>query len=286
MNAKKDFMLEILYLIYIAFRFGLLAKRYSRNVYLWVVLSGIFYIVCLMFLSFNVTLFSTLKVLPSIEENNDQYMVWLPIIAGLLVAFGIHKIVEMSFQKDQAFEELDRTVEKKSIEPVPKPDYYYYFHQVNLSNVHHIRPLAEKIWANTYGEILSQDQIEYMIPMMYDTDKILQNVTDGQQWEILKVDNVSVGYLHYYIEEDSKIFLSKLYLDPDLQHKGLGFAMLQHVIDFGRKHQVNSIYLTVNRNNTKAIKFYERNGFSSVREEQFDIGNGYIMDDFIYQLSI
>lgn len=280
-------MIEFIYLIYIAFRFGYLAKRYSKNVYLWVTLSGIIYMICIMVMFFNVQIFSTFELMPKLEDNLEQYSMWIPVIAGLFVAFIIHRIVEKSFKKDQTFEELENEIKVEKIEAKKSnPSFFVHFHKVNNTNIHYIRPLAEKIWAKTYGPILTQDQIDYMIPMMYNNQKIFNDISNGQNWEIMKVDNVALGYLHYYLEDESKVFLSKIYVDTENQQKGLGNIMLDHVIEFAQKNKANYLYLTVNKNNQKAIDFYERNGFVRTKEEKFDIGNGYVMDDYIYQYNI
>lgn len=46
------------------------------------------------------------------------------------------------------------------------------------------------------------------------------------------------------------------------------------------------IYLTVNKTNIKAIRVYERFGFEKTDQVVFDIGNGYVMDDYIYEVKV
>ena len=43
-----------------------------------------------------------------------------------------------------------------------------------------------------------------------------------------------------------------------------------------------SLQLNVNRNN-KAKEFYERQGFAVIKEEDIDIGNGYLMNDYVME---
>ena len=145
--------------------------------------------------------------------------------------------------------------------------------------------LAQEIWKDTYTSIISKEQIDYMLGMMYNEQAILDSVANGEHWEILKADNVPVGYIHFK-EEENKIFLSKIYLKQDEQYKGLGQLMMNHVIDFATDAGKDSIYLTVNKDNKKAIRFYERNGFRNIKAEVFEIGEGYVMDDFIYEKTL
>ena len=279
-------MIELIYLLYIAVRFGFLAKRYRKNIFLWVVLSGIFYVISLMFIAFNIHLFSMFDLMPKLTEMNENYQMWIPVFAGLFVAFGVYRIVEKNFRKDKQLAEEIEQVKVQKKEEAKRKDLHYFFHAVNPTNVHHILPLAKKIWSTTYDTILSQEQIDYMIPMMYDEKKILSEVEQGECWEILKVDNISVGYLHYKLEEDGRVFLSKIYLDSSNQQQGLGKIMLAHVTEFAESKSAKAIYLTVNKHNAKAISFYERNNFTRTQEAVFEIGNGYVMDDYIYQKNL
>lgn len=160
------------------------------------------------------------------------------------------------------------------------------FQAVTPENMHHIRPLADKIWQKTYEPLLDPAQIEYMLPMMYSSERITNEIKEGYIWELFVVEGQVLGYVDYKLMEDNRVFLSKIYLDIDQQQKGLGKIMLQHVITFAQESKADAVYLTVNKYNAKAISFYERNGFQCMESKTFDIGNGYVMDDYIYQLSL
>ncbi|WP_158962759.1 GNAT family N-acetyltransferase [Myroides fluvii] len=160
------------------------------------------------------------------------------------------------------------------------------YQTVTPENMHLIRPLAEKIWQKTYGPLLDPAQIEYMLPMMYSQERITNEIKEGYIWELFVVEDKVLGYLDYKVMEDHRVFLSKIYLDTDQQQKGLGKLMLTHVLDFARQNKAKAVYLTVNKYNAKAIEFYERNGFQCIESKTFDIGNGYVMDDYIYQINL
>jgi len=160
------------------------------------------------------------------------------------------------------------------------------FQAVTPENMQVIRPLAEKIWQKTYGPLLDPAQIEYMLPMMYSNERISNEIQDGYIWELFVVEGQVLGYLDYKFMDDNRVFLSKIYLDTDQQQKGLGKLMLDHVIAYASENKADAVYLTVNKHNAKAIAFYKRNDFQCIEAKTFDIGNGYVMDDYIYQLSL
>ncbi len=189
---------------------------------------------------------------------------------------------ELILENEPVFQSIKEAVEQVQIKRPVLTNYYCHFHQVNEKNVHLVPELAHEIWNATYTEIISKEQIDYMLNMMYNQEAILEGIKNGEHWEILKADNVPVGYIHFK-EEDDKVFLSKIYLKQDEKYKGLGQVLLNQVIDFALKENKKSIYLTVNKENKKAIRFYEKNGFKNIKSETFDIGEGYVMDDYIFQ---
>ena len=48
----------------------------------------------------------------------------------------------------------------------------------------------------------------------------------------------------------------------------------------------SAVYLTVNKNNARAIRAYEKFGFLREGEECTAIGEGYYMDDYIYAIRL
>ena len=79
------------------------------------------------------------------------------------------------------------------------------------------------------------------------------------------------------------IFLSKFYVRNTLRGKGLGKAMLDTIYKFTAEHNLNRIWLTCNKYNSKSLNIYKKLGFEIVSEIVTDIGNGYVMDDYILE---
>lgn len=146
-----------------------------------------------------------------------------------------------------------------------------------------VQQLAREIWEEHYLPIIGQQQIDYMLDLFYSTEKIQKELEDGVFWEILYLENEAIGYLVCEVEEEN-IQLSKLYLKSKVRGKGLGKFLIDRSIEIAKENNKNSIRLNVNKNNTQSIAFYERVGFLKVEEGVFDIGNGYFMDDFIYEM--
>lgn len=147
-----------------------------------------------------------------------------------------------------------------------------------------VKALAYDIWPRVYDYMISQEQISYMLSLMYDLDKLQYQWGEGVKFVLLEVEGMPQGFLSFE-EKDDCIFLHKLYLRPEMQGKGYGKKMLQVAVDFATDCKKPFIELTVNRNN-KFLEFYMSQGFQIKEEKDFDLGCGYFMNDYILSLTV
>ncbi|HEY6912082.1 MAG TPA: GNAT family N-acetyltransferase [Myxococcales bacterium] len=142
--------------------------------------------------------------------------------------------------------------------------------------------LAGRIWRAHYTSILSREQIEYMLAWMYDVEQLRRDVARGVVYELLFEGERPIGFCGYE-PVGSELKLHKLYLEVTEHGRGLGTLMLRHVEDEARRRGLPMVVLGVNRFNEKAIRTYERNGYTVRKELKTDIGGGYVMDDYIME---
>lgn len=151
-----------------------------------------------------------------------------------------------------------------------------------------INDLASRVWGNTYGEILSKEQLDYMFHMMYDPESILKQINElHHQYFIAYSDGVPSGYISIEPKEDNIYYFQKIYALPETQGTGLGRYMVEYGINYLKEKHAGpfTIMLNVNREN-QAIGFYEHLGFQVSATRDHDIGNGYYMNDYIMSLPV
>ncbi len=157
----------------------------------------------------------------------------------------------------------------------------------DLDDINTIGFLAQQVWPETYGSILSSGQLAYMLQLFYSPAALRrQMVDDKQQFILIEQEQEALGFAAYSVTEEPGVFkLHKLYVLPGQQGKGLGRLLLQSVFDAIRPEGGKTLRLNVNRYN-KARRFYERIGFAVVREEDIEIGEGYFMNDFVMEIPV
>ena len=67
--------------------------------------------------------------------------------------------------------------------------------------------------------------------------------------------------------------------------KGTGKFVIDHIIKEIQQQGASALQLQVNRHN-KARSFYEKIGFTVIEEADFDIGNGYFMNDYVMERKV
>jgi GNAT superfamily N-acetyltransferase len=145
-----------------------------------------------------------------------------------------------------------------------------------------IRDLCDKIWPQTYASILSQDKIDYMLEYMYSAASLQKQMENGSQFVLVYKGDEPVGYAAYLHKGNYIYKLDKIYVLLSQQGKGAGRFILDYVIDEIRKKEATALQLQVHREN-KARNFYEKMGFVIIEEKDFDIGEGFFMNDYVME---
>jgi len=150
-----------------------------------------------------------------------------------------------------------------------------------------LRMLAEKIWRESYATLLTPGQIDYMLAWMYAPEAIARELREGVIWEIAWLDGEMIGFHSCTFEpETRRLKLNKLYLLPEQQGLGFGQQLLERVHVVAAQRGAVAVWLQVNKQNARALRAYERAGYTVERSAVFDIGGGYVMDDFILTRAI
>lgn len=145
-----------------------------------------------------------------------------------------------------------------------------------------IREIACGSWPDTYGAILSKEQIDYMLNLFYSDETLNDNLTKkGHHFILVREDGDCIGfasYEHNYLNENVTR-LHKIYLLPKAQGRGAGKLLLDTVERLAMENHSVAISLNVNKFN-KALSFYQKIGFEIISEEDIELDFGYLMEDY------
>jgi ribosomal protein S18 acetylase RimI-like enzyme len=143
-----------------------------------------------------------------------------------------------------------------------------------------LRELCLQVWPQTYAAILSPAQIAYMLELMYSPESLTTEMQQGVQFLLCHDDHAAIGFAAFRALTNTTYKLDKLYVLAEHQGKGAGRFIIDHIVAHITQLGAQSLELQVNKHNA-AKQFYERNGFHVAYEKILEIGNGFVMDDFI-----
>lgn len=145
-----------------------------------------------------------------------------------------------------------------------------------------IARLACEIWREHYTPIIGPEQVDYMLEKFQSEKAVTEQLAGGYEYFTVSHDNQLAGYMAIIPDEEkASVMLSKIYVKKSARGHGLGKKMLKFVEDICRQRNFNIIWLTVNKNNKDSIAWYSRMGFVIAEPIVQDIGNGFVMDDFL-----
>lgn len=146
--------------------------------------------------------------------------------------------------------------------------------------------IADEIWHEYFVCILTNEQIDYMVEKFQSVHAITNQIQNqGYEYYLLVQDGTDIGYIGIRPEDDA-LFLSKLYIKKDFRGNGYASKAFDFLVNICWDRKLNHIWLTVNRFNEHTITVYQKKGFAIIRSQVTDIGNGFVMDDYVMQKTI
>ncbi|MES1221246.1 MAG: GNAT family N-acetyltransferase [Bacteroidota bacterium] len=146
--------------------------------------------------------------------------------------------------------------------------------------------LAQQVWPHTYSNILSAEQLNYMLNLFYAPTSLRKQMQEDKHvFLVIEDDQQPVGFASYSDAGNGIYKLHKIYVLPNRQGKGLGKIIVDFIVNEIRPQGATALQLNVNRYN-KARNFYERLGFTVIKEEDINIGNDYFMNDYVMEKPI
>ncbi|KRB55721.1 GNAT family N-acetyltransferase [Flavobacterium sp. Root186] len=160
--------------------------------------------------------------------------------------------------------------------------------EAGLNDIKIIQEITNITWPITYGEILSQTQLDYMLGLFYSDEALSKQIENKEQLFYLISDSEStigfIGIEHNY-KNEAITKIHKIYLLPETQGKGYGKIVFESIEKLALENNSKALLLNVNRFNT-ALNFYKKLGFEIKETVDIEIGNGYLMEDYVMEKSL
>jgi|UniRef100_UPI00404A938A diamine N-acetyltransferase len=153
--------------------------------------------------------------------------------------------------------------------------------QAKEFDIQAISELAEKIWWPSYRNIISDEQISFMLNNMYSAKSLVEQMRSGIEFLIVERENLPLAFAAYsQTDTDNQIYkLHKLYVLPTEQGRGTGKKLIEHVSSLAKAKGGNTLELNVNRGNP-AHHFYSKIGFDIYQTVDINYHN-FVLNDYV-----
>lgn len=149
--------------------------------------------------------------------------------------------------------------------------------------------MAAEIWGEYWPAHIGQAQTDYMIEQYQSLEAIQRDMAHHgyEYWFLVDENGNRVGYTGGHDEpETNRFFISKIYIYAHERGKHYTSKVVSFYVDLCRNRGWRAMYLTVNKYNELGVRAYKGNDFKIIDSVETDIGEGFIMDDFIMEKEV
>jgi diamine N-acetyltransferase len=158
---------------------------------------------------------------------------------------------------------------------------------LRASEISDIGDLGRAIWREHYPGIISSAQIEYMLRERYTESDLVPYVDASDRWfDVLRVAGNPSGFLRTSLAGHEQLKLEEIYVSASMRGKGYGKLLLDRAEALAAQRRCTRVILYVNRKNEGSVAAYRRHGYAVRESKVFDIGNGFVMDDYVMEKTL
>ncbi len=154
---------------------------------------------------------------------------------------------------------------------------------VSHEDIEALVALAKEIWEDHFTSLIGGDQVAYMLET-YQSVTAITNQIESDNYQYFTVSNgaENIGYFAF-CPKGEQLYLSKFYLKKEARGSGFGRKVLAFLESAARNMSAKALELNVYKGNDHTISIYKKMGFRIVSEPQIDIGNGFVLNDYVMQ---
>ncbi|WP_262152658.1 GNAT family N-acetyltransferase [Chryseobacterium foetidum] len=143
----------------------------------------------------------------------------------------------------------------------------------------------QKIGKLTFSETFSSDNLEEnlrsYLENAFSTEKVKSELSDkNSQFYLAELDKKIIGYLKVNlgdsqteIKSKKSLEIERIYVVKEFHGKNAGQILYEKAIEVAKEMEVDFVWLGVWEKNLRAIRFYEKNGFTAFDKHVFKLGN-------------
>lgn len=169
----------------------------------------------------------------------------------------------------------------------------YSIRKINSNDLTLLQAISRKTFIETFAEHNTEDDLKAYLDQQLSIEQLNEEINHVHSAFFLAEENNKViGYLklNWNNAQTEMIDLAafeieRIYVLKEYFGKGLGQFLMDAAMDIAKKMLPTNIWLGVWEKNARAIRFYEKNGFTIFSSHLFKLGND-IQTDLLMKFEI
>jgi len=131
----------------------------------------------------------------------------------------------------------------------------WYVEPANPVDAEEIASLYSRVWV-AYRGTLASVLLDHRMPDAGKIERLMEDIP----YFVIRSEGRIVAVARAKIEFGS-CYLERMVVDAEFRRKGVGTALVEHIVDYARKNGANKVFLDTSPKLTGSVEFYGRMGF-------------------------
>ena len=152
---------------------------------------------------------------------------------------------------------------------------------ITLNDLEALQNIGIQTFIETFASVNTKEDIDAYIASGFDSAKLTAEVNNpDSQFYFINIGKKPIGYLKVNfgvaqteLQDTESLEIERIYVLKDFQGRKAGQLLFSKALEIAQKRKLKTVWLGVWEQNHKAIKFYEKNGFTVFDKHSFLLGN-------------
>lgn len=144
-----------------------------------------------------------------------------------------------------------------------------------------LQKIGKLTFEETFSSQNSEENMKEYLNNGFATEKIKAELNDkNSEFYFAELDDKAIGYLKINfgqsqteIKNENSLEIERIYVLKEFHGKKVGQILYEKAIELAKNRNVDYAWLGVWEENSRAIRFYEKNGFVAFDKHIFKLGN-------------
>ena len=152
--------------------------------------------------------------------------------------------------------------------------------KASFSHLEELRILSIQTFSETFASVNTKGNMRLYLEMEFAKEKMKKEFYNiDSEFYIARLENKSIGYLKINfgkaqteLKENNGMEVERIYVLKDFLGKNVGQLLFDKALEITKEKKMDYLWLGVWERNLRAIRFYEKNGFSKFDTHLFKVG--------------